>query len=209
MEVFKTLNTFQYYKQEKIQNTCLKCVCVLFLPCFRFFFQLSYINISKLKNNNKQRYDSSQFSLLYCRYDSSLLQVRAGSSLRDTGGTIVQVSEIYVHPYYDNLFISCDIAVLRLSTPFIFSDTIGSIPLALANDSLPVAEEGVVSGWGSLEEGGSPADDLQAVVVPIISREECRVLLPNYAIDVSMVCAGYAEGGRDACGVNSDNLIDI
>lgn len=66
-----------------------------------------------------------------------------------------------------------------------------------------MGEEAVVSGWGAVEEGGGLSDDLQAVVVPVIGREECRILLPNYAIDVSMVCAGYTEGGRDACGVNA------
>jgi len=51
--------------------------------------------------------------------------------------------------------------------------------------------------------GGSP-DELNQVMLPIIDREVCNQ--PNWyngAIDDSMVCAGYAEGGRDTCQVST------
>lgn len=41
---------------------------------------------------------------------------------------------------------------------------------------------------------------LMTVQVPIISRSECSL---NYAITKDMLCAGYMQGGRDACTADS------
>jgi len=50
--------------------------------------------------------------------------------------------------------------------------------------------------------GGRGPDELNQVMLPIIDREVCNQ--PNWydgRIDDSMVCAGYAEGGKDTCQV--------
>lgn len=51
---------------------------------------------------------------------------------------------------------------------------------------------------------------LQQLEVPLISRETCNCLYninakPNepHSIQQDMVCAGYVEGGKDACQVNA------
>ena len=57
--------------------------------------------------------------------------------------------------------------------------------------------------------GGSSPAELQQVMLPIIDREVCNQ--PSWydgAIDDSMVCAGYAEGGRDTCQVMPRIFID-
>lgn len=46
------------------------------------------------------------------------------------------------------------------------------------------------------------ADTLQEVKIPVISTEECRkktLFLPLYKITSGMLCAGFNDGGRDAC----------
>jgi len=56
--------------------------------------------------------------------------------------------------------------------------------------------------------GGRGPDELNQVMLPIIDRETCNQ--PNWydgAIDDSMVCAGYAHGGRDTCQVISQYSI--
>ncbi|XP_046383818.1 uncharacterized protein LOC124154256 [Ischnura elegans] len=60
-----------------------------------------------------------------------------------------------------------------------------------------------VVGWGQLFEVGKIfPDTLQEVELPLISTAECRkrtVFLPLYHLTDAMFCAGYDNGGRDAC----------
>lgn len=40
------------------------------------------------------------------------------------------------------------------------------------------------------------------VQVPIIRRQQCDEWLDNLTVSDGMICAGYEEGGKDACQVN-------
>lgn len=114
---------------------------------------------------------------------------------------MVQVAEFFMHPDYDNVTTVNDISILRLAAPLSFSNAIAPIALAPADGDLPVGANAAVSGWGYTEENGPASTQLQAVIVPIISRESCKALYPQYVIDETMLCAGYLEGQRDACQV--------
>ncbi len=59
----------------------------------------------------------------------------------------------------------------------------------------------VVSGWGTLESGGSSPDELMAVEVPIVGDDECNAdYRPYGGIDPdTMICAGVK--GKDSCQV--------
>jgi len=59
--------------------------------------------------------------------------------------------------------------------------------------------------------GGRGPDLLNQVMLPIIDREVCNQ--PEWydgAVDDSMVCAGYAQGGRDTCqvGLYAHNTVE-
>lgn len=67
--------------------------------------------------------------------------------------------------------------------------------------------DGLVTGWGATKSGGSTANVLQEVIVPIMSNEECKKtaygekrILPN------MLCAGHPEGGKDSCQVRVNSV---
>ena len=60
---------------------------------------------------------------------------------------------------------------------------------------------GIVSGWG-ISDNSQPSDRLLWVEVPIMDDEFCREFLGGIIID-SMLCAGYEEGGKDACNVSN------
>jgi guanylate cyclase len=62
----------------------------------------------------------------------------------------------------------------------------------------------IVAGWGRTEERKPTSSSLRKVAVPIMSREQC--LKSGYStnrITGNMMCAGYAEGKKDACQVRA------
>ncbi|KAK7886877.1 hypothetical protein WMY93_026498 [Mugilogobius chulae] len=61
-----------------------------------------------------------------------------------------------------------------------------------------------VSGWGktSTEEGAILPTRLQCLDVPVLSDAECEKAYPGM-ISRRMMCAGYLDGGRDACNGDS------
>ena len=54
----------------------------------------------------------------------------------------------------------------------------------------------------SLSAGGHAPDRLQQVMVPILNTSVCNAgSWYDGAVDDTMICAGYEEGGRDSCQV--------
>lgn len=114
----------------------------------------------------------------------------------------VRITEIipnakYGRPPRDS---SNDIMLLKLERPLTFNDAVS--PVCLPSQFKPVASgtRCFSTGWGALHSGGRGPDELNQVMLPIIDRDVCNQ--PNWYdgdIDDSMVCAGYAQGGRDTC----------
>lgn len=48
---------------------------------------------------------------------------------------------------------------------------------------------------------GKIQNTLQKANIPLISNEECQKSYRDYKITKQMICAGYKEGGKDACKV--------
>ena len=61
-----------------------------------------------------------------------------------------------------------------------------------------------MSGWGRTRKGGKTSDVLNEVAVKLIEKERCSAY-EGYANQLTdnMLCAGYEEGGRDACNGDS------
>lgn len=47
---------------------------------------------------------------------------------------------------------------------------------------------------------------MNEVQVPIIGRQQCDLWLDNLTVSEGMICAGYEEGGKDACQVQLTNM---
>lgn len=132
------------------------------------------------------------------------VQVVAGEYDRSqVDGTEQQrgVAQVVVHPNYDATTSDNDIALLQLTSPVVPGGSVGVIPLVAspANDGIvALGVLALVSGWGVTSEGGTPADILQKVSVPVVSNATCSQAF-GPAITENMLCAGVAEGGKDSC----------
>lgn len=121
---------------------------------------------------------------------------------QESVGETIGIQKIIKHPDYDynpeNP--NADIALLQLEKPYTQSTV-----LRIADTYNNLAEVGsnaTVIGWGQMDTNkrNSYADSLQQTSLPIVSNEVCNARR-SYDGDVkdTMLCAGLAKGGTDAC----------
>ncbi|NP_999239.1 plasma kallikrein [Sus scrofa] len=110
-----------------------------------------------------------------------------------------QVKEIIIHQNYKILESGHDIALLKLETPLNYTDFQKPICLPSRDDTNVVYTNCWVTGWGFTEEKGEIQNILQKVNIPLVSNEECQKSYRDHKISKQMICAGYKEGGKDAC----------
>ena len=67
-------------------------------------------------------------------------------------------------------------------------------------NNMYAGSNGIVTGWGAVNQSGPVAIRLNEVKVPILSHEECtRTGYTSKRITKNMLCAGYLKGGMDSC----------
>uniref|UniRef100_A0A8C3T7U1 Peptidase S1 domain-containing protein n=1 Tax=Chelydra serpentina TaxID=8475 RepID=A0A8C3T7U1_CHESE len=106
---------------------------------------------------------------------------------------------IVLHPSYDDQTLDHDIMLIKLAHPIQPDAYVRPIPLPTACPE--VGSLCMVSGWGNILSDGCEfplANNLQCVEVPIVSDQVCERSYPGM-ITSTMMCAGYLEGGKDAC----------
>merc|ERR1712002_655920 len=125
--------------------------------------------------------------------------IRAGVKNKNdnSGQTIAIANGVWNDemPYEGN---NNDFIILKLASTLTFNDDVGAACLPDA-DHAPDAtgQTCFVSGWGTLESGGSSPDALQWVAVPTVTNDQCNQAYGG--ITDSMICAGHPEGGKDSC----------
>lgn len=131
------------------------------------------------------------------------LAVRAGSSDHDEGGQVRYVEGIDPHPDYyitDN-----DVAVMTLTEPLDFDDSINSIKLA---EEVPkMGANCSISGWGETEAKCSPSwkdpeytKTMQSAKLEIVDDDMCEDSFNSTKVDKDKkLCAGSQEEVTDAC----------
>ncbi|MBX3000825.1 MAG: trypsin-like serine protease [Caldilineaceae bacterium] len=111
-----------------------------------------------------------------------------------------QVSQSIVHPNYSPTGWDYDVALLKLASPATINQRVQTVPLLRSPAFDFLVEPGDpswVTGWGRTSEGGSDSQVLMEVSLPIIANATCK---QSYGqISDNMLCAGYLEGGKDAC----------
>lgn len=128
---------------------------------------------------------------------------------RTSGGTLVGVSSVTVHPSYSSSAQDFDVAIWKLSTSVPTSGTVGYVSLPASGSDPAAGSTVTTAGWGTLSSGGSSPTVLYKVSVPIVSRTSCRASYGTSAITNNMICAGLTAGGKDSCqGDSGGPLVD-
>lgn len=120
-----------------------------------------------------------------------------------------RVKRVESNPLYQGMASSADVALVELDTPVTFTNYI--LPVCLPDPSVTF-ETGMkcwVTGWGSPSEQDRLPNPriLQKLAVPIIDTPKCNLLYSKdtesdfqpKTIKDDMLCAGFAEGKKDAC----------
>ncbi|XP_037669719.1 serine protease 27 [Choloepus didactylus] len=144
--------------------------------------------------------------------DTSLYRVLLGARQLVKPGphaVYAAVKRVENNPLYQGMASSADVALVELEAPVTFTDHI--LPVCVPDPSV-VFGTGMncsITGWGSLSEQDRLPNPgvLQKLAVPIIATPKCNLLYSKDAesgfqpktIKNDMLCAGFAEGKKDAC----------
>lgn len=122
------------------------------------------------------------------------------------------VKTITIHPEYSCTRAKNDIAILELVKPLVWSNY--ALPACLANGLGEIGYTNyenilaTVAGWGWTNENnkkGGRAKILQKAKVEVLKMETCREWYKSQGkktkVQDSQICAGYEQGGIDACWV--------
>ena len=134
--------------------------------------------------------------------DTKTLTVRSGSNYYNRNGRLHGASKIIIH---ENSYLNDfndpinDIGLIKVTKPFIFDKTTKPIKLFNKGRHSILGKKGVVSGWGSTENGDTNV--LRAAKIPIVSKNLCKKVYKEYGgLPEGQICAGYYRiGGIDTC----------
>uniref|UniRef100_A0A4W4DVN7 trypsin n=1 Tax=Electrophorus electricus TaxID=8005 RepID=A0A4W4DVN7_ELEEL len=111
---------------------------------------------------------------------------------------------LITYPQYNRTTNNADIMLIKLQAPVILNSYVSIAPLPLQGADTTEGHVCRVSGWGFTTPSGGIPSTLLTVTLPIVSSTACNSTSSyNGNITDSMICAGYAAGGKDACSGDS------
>uniref|UniRef100_A0A7N5JUX8 Chymotrypsinogen B n=1 Tax=Ailuropoda melanoleuca TaxID=9646 RepID=A0A7N5JUX8_AILME len=115
----------------------------------------------------------------------------------DEAVQVLRIEEVFEHPLWDRAADTNDIALLKLATPALLSDTVSPVCLPSGNASFPTGSICATTGWGRTQYNSHKTPDkLQQAALPLLSNAECKQFWGSRITDV-MVCAG--ANGISSC----------
>nr|XP_032516889.1 trypsin-7-like [Danaus plexippus plexippus] len=103
------------------------------------------------------------------------------------------IKNVYKHKFYDQKLFEHDFAIVEVASPFVITDTVKPIRLYNLKRDKKI-EKGLqcsVSGFGLKE------NSLNAVCVPIVTMDACKMFYYEEYLHPSSLCAGAS--GKDSC----------
>jgi len=138
----------------------------------------------------------------HCATSVSDFEVLVGEHdiTRGDGEQRVKPSSWTSHPSYNSNTQDNDFAIVQLSSPVTFSNTVSPVCLPSSSSNNYDGQKATATGWGTLSSGGSQPSVLQEVDVTVLSNQDCRSGATSYSssqISDNMLCAG--DSGKDSC----------
>ncbi|XP_048489361.1 trypsin, alkaline C-like [Plutella xylostella] len=132
--------------------------------------------------------------------DVDTRRIRAGSSMMNSGDTIVNLISFRNHPEYGIIEEDdADISLLYLAQELVFSASVQPAPIPPQGAQLPDGSAVTHAGWGLTTPGGKPSLLLREVTIYTVNHAECAHRYHDELTE-NMICAGILDvGGKDAC----------
>lgn len=86
------------------------------------------------------------------------IKLRVGSTFKDSGGKVVEVDKVIIHPDYHVDEVANDFAILKLKQPLQFSAEVQPIEIQCHCKEVPTGTLCNITGWGLTETRRFPAD---------------------------------------------------
>lgn len=146
----------------------------------------------------------------HCVETAEPIQVRLGTNNKSVdSGQVVKVVKQVPHPKFDGNTLDYDVAVFTLESDVKLTDKVNLVKLPERCKSLTcytgLARPGLVlrvAGWGSTRKDGLNSSlALRQTDVPVVDNTTCDGAVGG--VTPRMICAGFAEGGHDACSGDS------
>uniref|UniRef100_A0A1A9Z347 Peptidase S1 domain-containing protein n=1 Tax=Glossina pallidipes TaxID=7398 RepID=A0A1A9Z347_GLOPL len=132
----------------------------------------------------------------HCIFANVVFTVRAGSNSYQKNGQTRKAKRVIINKRFNIKTMDCDIALIRLRSPFTLNTNVQPISVAKFTRKLP--PKLVVSGWGLINETSTtPSNDLMSVTISPVIRSECQKIYGKSTITKNMLCAAAPK--KDAC----------
>lgn len=128
------------------------------------------------------------------REPASIVAIVGRSDLRVADGEPRSVLRTWVHPEYRQPAEGSDVAVLTLSYPV----SAPTLPITDDPNDYRPGNRATILGWGYVTPDGPTSPELRRAFVPITTDADCAAAYREFD-PAAMVCAGYPQGGIDAC----------
>ncbi|XP_073822297.1 trypsin-1-like [Musca autumnalis] len=138
----------------------------------------------------------------HCTYgrEASELKVRLGSTDTDKDGDLIDVAKLVQHEKFNIRNVDYDYSLIKLSKEIELDETKKIVDLPKLKEDYMDGTVCLVTGWGNTKNRTDWEQLLRQTKVPIFNQKECSRRYGLFGgVTERMLCAGYAEGGKDAC----------
>jgi len=141
----------------------------------------------------------------HCAQGGRTFNLRFGATARtgsQTGIVDMVATESVVHENYNSLYLTNDIALIKLPTPLTYTNNIQPVKLPSSGSVVGAGESVTVSGWGKTSDLGGVSEQLNYVNLNTISDAECASVYGAITINGKVVCC---RGNPEQSTCNGDS----
>ncbi|XP_014227159.1 chymotrypsin-2-like [Trichogramma pretiosum] len=140
------------------------------------------------------------------------IRVVAGTINYKRPGQVRQATRIIMHERYNKRdSFRNDIALIRVSQPWAYSQSVRAVPLPVARQRTPGGANAVLSGWGKLSVNGRIPDILQVVSIKVTDQNTCARAIRATGSNVypTNICANNPRRRQGQCNGDSGGPLTV